>query len=190
MRAQRSLFESDALPAGFVHRPDFLSAADETALLADIAQLPLAEAPYRSYLAKRRIVAFGFGYDFSTNAMVTAPPLAPFLLPLRARLAAVAEIAADDFVQAVVTEYRPGTQLGWHRDVPQFGIIGGVSLGAAARMRLRPHPHLKHARTRALGIDLEPRSAYVMRDDARWKWQHAISPTKGLRYSITFRTLR
>jgi alkylated DNA repair dioxygenase AlkB len=39
-------------------------------------------------------------------------------------------------------------------------------------------------------IDLAPRSAYLMRDAARWQWQHAISPTKELRYSITFRTLR
>jgi hypothetical protein len=28
-----------------------------------------------------------------------------------------------------------------------------------------------------------------MRHDARWRWQHAISPTKALRWSITFRTI-
>jgi len=28
----------------------------------------------------------------------------------------------------------------------------------------------------------------VLRDDARWKWQHSIAPTPQLRYSITFRT--
>jgi hypothetical protein len=27
-----------------------------------------------------------------------------------------------------------------------------------------------------------------LRDAARWRWQHAVSPTKELRYSITFRT--
>ena len=37
-------------------------------------------------------------------------------------------------------------------------------------------------------IDLEPRSAYLMRGAARWQWQHALSPTRELRYSITFRT--
>jgi hypothetical protein len=31
---------------------------------------------------------------------------------------------------------------------------------------------------RALVRLLEPRSAYVLRDVARWRWQHAISPTK------------
>jgi hypothetical protein len=43
-------------------------------------------------------------------------------------------------------------------------------------------------KARSLVVALEPRSAYVLRDDARWHWQHAISPTKALRYSITFRT--
>jgi hypothetical protein len=38
-------------------------------------------------------------------------------------------------------------------------------------------------------MDLEPRSAYSITGHARWGWQHAISPTKELRYSITFRTL-
>ena len=38
-------------------------------------------------------------------------------------------------------------------------------------------------------IDLPPRSAYIMRGAARWNWQHAVSPTRELRYSITFRTL-
>lgn len=33
-------------------------------------------------------------------------------------------------------------------------------------------------------------SAYIIPDVARWKRQHAISPTRELRNSITFRTLR
>jgi alkylated DNA repair dioxygenase AlkB len=66
----------------------------------------------------------------------------------------------------------------------------GTSLGAPARMRLRPYPHRKDAGVRALVLDLAPRSAYVLRDAARWHWQHAISPTKALRHSITFRTRR
>ena len=57
-------------------------------------------------------------------------------------------------------------------------------------MRLRPYPHVKGSRERALVLVLQPRSAYVLADDARWRWQHAISPTKALRYSITFRTIR
>lgn len=39
-------------------------------------------------------------------------------------------------------------------------------------------------------LRLEPRSAYVMRDDARMQYEHHIPPVTSLRYSITFRTLR
>ena len=37
---------------------------------------------------------------------------------------------------------------------------------------------------------IEPRSIYAMQGAARWEWQHAVSATKMLRYSITFRTRR
>jgi hypothetical protein len=35
-----------------------------------------------------------------------------------------------------------------------------------------------------------PRSIYLLRGTARWGWQHSVSPTKLLRYSITLRTSR
>jgi alkylated DNA repair dioxygenase AlkB len=57
-------------------------------------------------------------------------------------------------------------------------------------MRFRPYPHVKHRREWSLALLLEPGSMYVLREEARWGWQHAISPTKALRYSITFRTMR
>ena len=97
---------------------------------------------------------------------------------------------SDTFTHALIAEYRPGTQLGWHRDVPDFELVTGVSLKGVARMRLRPYPPAKMRARATLTIDLAPRSAYLMRDAARWQWQHAISPTRELRYSITFRTLR
>ena len=187
---QRELFGvPSGLPASLVYRPEFLKRAEEESLLGEIRALPLAEARYRTFTAKRRIASFGAGYDFETNALLPAPPLPAFLLPLRDRVAAFATVPADELAQCNVAEYRPGTQLGWHRDVPRFGVVVGVSLAAPARMRLRPYPHVKHAKERALVLTLEPRSAYVLRDEARWRWQHAISPTKALRYSITFRTM-
>jgi len=188
---QPGLFgDVDGLPEGFVYRPDVLTTDEEGALLAAIRTLPLAEARYRSFTARRRIASFGAGYDFQTNALLPAPPLPEFLLTLRARVAAHAGIAAGELVQCNVAEYATGTQLGWHRDVPQFGEVVGVSLGSACRMRLRRYPHVKHRNERALVIELAPRSLYVIRGPARWSWQHAVSPTKGLRYSVTFRTMR
>ena len=79
--------------------------------------------------------------------------------------------------------------VGWHRDMPDFAVIAGISLAAPARMRFRPYPPRKVPARERLGIELEPRSAYVMRNDVRWQWQHSIAPTEALRYSITLRTL-
>ena len=36
---------------------------------------------------------------------------------------------------------------------------------------------------------LQPRSAYVLLGEARWRWQHSIPPVDDLRFSITFRSL-
>jgi alkylated DNA repair dioxygenase AlkB len=187
---QPDLFDCRRLPEGLAYRPHFLAPPEEHSLLAEIASLPLEEARYRSFTARRRIVSFGAGYDFETNALLPAPPLPSFLEPLRRRVAEWTRIPAGELRQCTVAEYTPGTQLGWHRDVPRFGAVVGISLLSPCRMRLRPYPHVKHSRERPLVLVLEPRSAYVFADHARWRWQHAISPTKALRYSITFRTLR
>jgi alkylated DNA repair dioxygenase AlkB len=189
MADQGELFgEPSELPSGLAYRPGFLSADEERGLLEGIATLSLEEARYKEFTAHRRVASFGAGYDFGQNELTPAPAIAPFLLPLRARLAEWAGVPAEDFAYALVAEYRPGTQLGWHRDVPQFELVAGVSLGCAARMRLRPFPPRRGARTYELA--LAPRSAYLLRGDARWKWQHAIAPTHGLRHSLTFRTLK
>jgi alkylated DNA repair dioxygenase AlkB len=189
MTNQQDLFDSPtALPNGLVYVPNFLSELEERALLDGIAATDLREAQYKEYTAKRRVASFGAGYDFSEQELTPAPTLAPFLLPLRGRVALWLEVPAEEFGYALIAEYRPGTQLGWHRDVPQFEMVAGVSLGTPARMRFRPFPPIK--RDTILALDLAPRSAYVLRDDVRWKWQHSIAPTRELRYSITFRTRR
>lgn len=185
---QGALFESAALPPGFAYREDFLSPGDERAAIADIAALELREAQYKEFTAKRRVASFGAGYDFDANELTPAPVMAPFLEPLRDRAAAWAGEAPQEFNYALVAEYRPGTQLGWHRDVPQFESILGLSLGGACTMRLRRFP--PGPRERIYTLELAPRSVYALRGEARWGWQHAIAPTKALRYSVTFRSRR
>jgi len=176
------------LPPGLAYQPNFISPADEAELLDRIAGLAFHEALYKEYTAKRRIVSYGAEYDFSAQKLRTAAAVPGFLFPLREKTAAWAGVGPLQFSHALVTEYRPGTQLGWHRDTPEFGIVAGISLAAPCRMRWRPQAALEVGGS--LVVELEPRSAYLMREDARWKWQHGIAPTKGLRYSITFRTLR
>jgi alkylated DNA repair dioxygenase AlkB len=178
------------LPSGMVYQPEFISADEEARLLEEITRLPLTEAKYKQYTAKRRIMSYGASYDFSSNELLPAGAIPSFLDFLRERLAHFAEVPVSQFSHALVAEYKIGTQLGWHRDVPEFEIITGVSLGGPSRMRLRRYRPKKGRNVEALSLELEPRSAYLMRGEARWGWQHSIPPTKSLRYSITFRTRR
>jgi alkylated DNA repair dioxygenase AlkB len=188
-RAQASLFEP-ALPPGLIYRGEFLDRDEEQALLEHIRALPLREAQYRQYTARRRTVNYGFSYDFQHLEAQPAPPIPEFLAPLRARAAQFAGVAAQDFVQALIAEYSPGTPLGWHRDVPDFELIVGISLAGSARIRFRPYPWKPERRKEVFALELEPRSAYILRDEARWGWQHSVPPTRELRYSVTFRTAR
>ncbi len=187
--SQVSLFPP-ALPSGLTYRTGFIDRDEEHALLERFRELPLREAQYRQYTARRRTVNYGYSYDFQRLQAQAAPPIPKFLAPLRVRAAEWAGVAPDDFVQALVAEYAPGTPLGWHRDVPDFELVVGVSLGGAARIRFRPYPWKPERRKDVFAIELEPRSAYILRDEARWGWQHSIPPCKVLRYSVTFRTAR
>ena len=186
MNAQAELFEAPRLPEGFLYRTDFIDEDEEAALLAEMSRLPFAEARYRQYTARRRVVYYGHAYDFSSNQLGEAPPLPGFLLPLRARMAGWMELDEAALAHALINEYRPGTPLGWHRDAPDFGRVAGVSLGGWARMRFRRYPPRKE---KALELELAPRSAYRMEGASRSRWQHSVPPTKELRYSITFRTV-
>jgi alkylated DNA repair dioxygenase AlkB len=175
------------LPQGFEYRSEFLTQEEEGKLIARLQTLSFKEAQYKQWLAKRRVVSYGGSYDFTHNELLTAPALPPWLDPLRQQIAQWSNVPVANFNHAMVAEYRPGTPLGWHRDVPQFEEVVGVSLAGAARMRFRPYPPTPGQRA-LLALQIEPRSIYRMRGPARWQWQHAVSPTKELRYSITFRT--
>jgi alkylated DNA repair dioxygenase AlkB len=171
------------------YQEDFIGGAEEQALLSLIADLPLQEASYKQYTAKRRIASYGATYDFSHNRLLPGPSIPAGLLPLREKVAAWRGLPAAEFRHALVTEYRTGSALGWHRDTPEFGVVVGVSLASPTRIRFRPYPPAKGRDPRAFALELAPRSAYVFERDIRWKWQHSIPPTKALRYSITFRTM-
>ena len=188
-RPPLDLFDEAApLPDGLVYQRDFLSIADEAALLRDIAVLPFAAARYKEYTARRRVVSYGSRYDFGDNELLDAPPVPAFLLPLRERVAAWIDVAPDELADALIAEYPPGTPLGWHRDVAEFERVVGVSLAGSCRMRFRPWPLRADRRDGVFALTLEPRSAYVLQREIRWKWQHTVAPTRELRYSITFRT--
>jgi alkylated DNA repair dioxygenase AlkB len=133
-------------------------------------------------------VSYGGSYDFSARKLQQAQPLPDWLEPLRAKAAAWTGVAPEHFTQALIAEYRPGTPLGWHRDVPDFEDVVGISLLNDAILRLRPYPHETGKKATVLKLTAAPRSIYLLRGSSRWGWQHSVAPTKLLRYSITLRT--
>jgi alkylated DNA repair dioxygenase AlkB len=185
---QAALFPSLDFAEGFAYEPQFLSAEDEQLLLGHIRSLPLANAQYKEFRAKRRVVSYGGRYDYVSNELNAADPIPAFLYPLREKVARWAGRAAADFTHALIAEYAQGVQLGWHRDVPDFELVVGVSLLSACRMRFRRYP--PGPREKSIALELAPRSVYRMAGEARWGWQHSVPPVPALRYSVTFRTLR
>lgn len=176
---------------GWAYEPEFLSRAEEKDLLAIVEALPLEDMRYKGYVARRRGISFGGHYDFDANRLNPSNALPPSLHPLRAKVARWVGIAPEMFTHGLVAQYRPGTPLGWHRDVPEFELVVGVSLLSAAVMQFRPYPPPAPGSLSAaarLGLVIEPRSVYVLRGAARWRWQHRVLATEALRYSITLRT--
>lgn len=181
------LFDAPPLPRGLEYHAEFLTRDEEAALLRAFADLPFREAKFQQYTARRRVVRFGRIYDPDIGEWLDGDPLPPWLARMRRKVASWRGIPEETFIHALVTEYRPGTPIGWHRDKPEYGMVIGISLANACRMRFRPYDN-QHDRNAVIALELAPRSAYVMHDDIRWRWQHGIPPAKALRYSITFRT--
>ena len=190
--SQASLFGTDdtGFPPGMRFEQDWLGTEEEAALVEAIRALDLREAQYKQYTARRRVASFGGKFDYDNNRLLPAPPIPPAFEPLRERVARWLDVAPDLFSQMLVAEYAPGTPLGWHRDVPDFESIVGVSLQGEGEMRFRPYPPESGRAADVRSLLLPPRSVYVLEGPTRWQWQHSIVPTQVLRYSISLRTAR
>jgi alkylated DNA repair dioxygenase AlkB len=186
-RRQLSFFESaPALPEGFRYRDAIISPEDEQALIARFAPLDFKPFEFQGFLGRRRVVFFGYRYDFNDHALGPAEEIPEFLLPLRDAAVRFAEKSPHDFPHALITEYSPGAAIGWHKDRPDFGDVVGISLLSPCtfRFRRRKGPGWERA-----SLTVEPRSAYLLTGPSRTEWQHSIPAVDRLRYSVTFRTL-
>lgn len=189
---QPGLFEPDGIaafePLGLAYQEEFITKGEEADLIDLILTLPLRQAIYKQYTARRRVLSFGWSYDYDANALVDAADIPAEFDFLRKRIAAWTGVADHAFAQLLIADYPPGTPLGWHRDVPDYELIAGVSLGSAATLRFRPYPPTPGVKSVLRELEAAPRSAYSMRGPARWKWQHSVPPTPAQRWSLTFRT--
>lgn len=174
-------------PDGFRFEPELISPAEEQALIGWVAELPFQPFEFHGFVGNRRVVSFGWRYDFARRVLEPAEPIPEFLLPLRRQVAAFTGHDPQTFQQALVLEYAPGAGIGWHRDRPHFEDVAGVSLGAPCllRLRLRTPDGWRRAK-----LTLTPGSAYLLSGTVRNDWEHSIPPLEARRYSVTFRTFR
>jgi alkylated DNA repair dioxygenase AlkB len=187
---QLKLFRGAAAPAfpeGFRYESDILTETQEIELLNHVRELPFVEFQFQGYVGKRRVVSYGWQYDFNLRVLREADDIPPFLIALRETAADFAGMQPERLQQVLVTEYDAGAGIGWHRDKAVFGEVIGLSLLSACRFRLRRKAGSSWER---VSLTAEPRSAYLLSGPARTEWEHSIPEVDTLRYSITFRNFK
>jgi len=177
---------ASSLPDGFRYRANVVAPADEALLLERVKDLPLRDFEFHGYTGKRRVLSFGWQYDFNERRLRKTEDIPEFLLPLREAAAAFAEIAPGELQHVLVTEYQVGAGIGWHTDKAVFGDVIGISLLSSCVFRFR---RKAGARWDRASVTAEPRSAYLLRGPSRSEWEHSIPGVEALRYSITYRNL-
>src|SRR4051812_23212125 len=94
--AQTDLFgAAPDLPAGFRYQAEVLSRAEERELLAHVQELPFKDFEFHGFLGKRRVVSFGWKYDFSNRVLLQSDDIPAFIVPVRAAAARFAGMPAE-----------------------------------------------------------------------------------------------
>src|SRR5436190_20528267 len=102
MTDQEELFNGAAgppMPEGFKYAADVLSRDEERSLVELIRPLPFKEFQFHGYLGKRRVVSYGWKYDFEKRTLEESRPIPEFLVPVRAIAARFAGISPEDLQQ-------------------------------------------------------------------------------------------
>lgn len=176
-----------ATHAGFRYAPDLFSPATERSFIATFETLPFKPFEFHGYQGNRRIVSYGYRYDYAGRALRAAEPMPDFLTPLREVASQFSGIAPEKLEQALVTEYAPGAGIGWHRDKPMFDDVVALSFVSPCVLRLRRQEGTRWQRQ---SVEIAPRSGYLLHGAVRSEWEHSIVPIDVLRYSVTFRSFR
>ncbi|MFC4173375.1 alpha-ketoglutarate-dependent dioxygenase AlkB [Microvirga sp. GCM10011540] len=186
--SQPDLFRAPpSLPEEFRYQPDFLSTDEELGLVDQFAALPFKAFEFRGYRGNRRVLSFGWQYDFNRMELQRTEDMPAFLLPLRERAARFASLEAAEFQHVLLTEYSAGAGIGWHKDKPMFAEVVGISLGSPCVFRFRRKVGSKWERA---SVVTEPRSVYLLQGPSRTEWEHSIPAVDSQRYSVTFRNFK
>jgi alkylated DNA repair dioxygenase AlkB len=157
-----------ALPGLFIY-PDLIDEARESQLLNEIdSQIWIVD-----YL--RRLQYYGY-----RNELEKPYDLIPFPVPMPPHMEQLSKELVERKIillqpdQVIINEYVPGEGIKPHKDRAYYeNQICGVNLGSGCIMRF-----IKGMNEQVIDVEIPRRSVYVMQDDARKKWKHAIPPRK------------
>ena len=107
MTAMQDLFNAPLLP-GLATQDDFVTSAEEQALIAAINAADLSPYQFHGWTGKRMTVAYGWSYDFDAGQLRRGDPLPDWLIPFRDRVARFAGQKPDEFAQALADPLRSG----------------------------------------------------------------------------------
>jgi alkylated DNA repair dioxygenase AlkB len=122
---------------GLKYQESLITPTAEKTLVEQLTTLPFEEFDFRGFKGKRKVVSFGWRYDYSGSQLRKADTIPDFLRPLRAAAASFAQMEPASLEQVLVTEYGPGAGIGWHRDKAVFGEVVGISLLSPCILRFR-----------------------------------------------------
>eukprot|EP00035_Acanthoeca_spectabilis_P014593 m.281614 g.281614 ORF g.281614 m.281614 type:complete len:358 (-) comp16174_c0_seq2:1298-2371(-) len=190
--------------AGVTLLRDFVTDAEEAALLAAFDRAELWDTGPEASRASRRTQHFGFAYNYQIQGAAADRPVEPFppaIASVARRLAAVAKwVGGVD--QATLQEYTPGQGIPPHIDtVWAFGpALASLSLLSDCVMRFRPVFGVLNDPEAAADLLLPRRSLILLTGPARYHFSHSIPARKhdvvdgaavarGRRLSLTFRSM-
>jgi alkylated DNA repair dioxygenase AlkB len=179
------------LPGLFLY-PDFIDEAREKDLLNEID----GQTWIVDYLRRLQYYGYRNELDKPYDLIPFPIPMPPLIYQLSQDIVAQ-KILLKEPDQVIINEYVPGEGIKPHKDRAYYeNQICGVNLGSGCIMRF-----IKGENEEVIDIEIPRRSLYVMQDDARKKWKHAIPPRKkdningvlqhrDRRVSITYRKVK
>jgi hypothetical protein len=132
-RQTLDLFGADTSPQGFRYQRDFLNSEEEGSLLRDMRSLPFREFDFHGFTGKRRILSFGWRYDFNGGGLTRTEDMPEFLVGVRARAERYAGFTPGSLQHVHLTETLPAP--------PSAGIrTARSSVTSLAFLSYRPAP--------------------------------------------------
>lgn len=166
---------------GLFYDENFLSESEVNELKRFIEELNFV--PIIENSNGRKVVQYGYSYQYDRSILMKTHDIPDILKKLAEKIMLHFNVM-QPFDQIIINRYLPNQIISKHIDnVKYFGPeIACISLGATRKM-LFTNGNFEYQFYPTEG------SVYIMKDDARYRWEHEIVGKSGTRYSVTFRSI-